>query len=445
MRDLDKILSLPADYVDVRHIASDSQKVMAKDGAVESVDAGVYGGVGIRVLVGGQWGFAVESDEEKALSAAEDALRAAKALAQNAPRARDPFLAPIDIVEEELTFPAEMPTVEEATSLALDCEAHAKHDKVVSTQTMLANARIEKSFHSSEGAAIMQCYLRSFLVTSAVAKDGATLQEAYQRSTSFEAMRHDPAIAADAAAKAVALLDGKPCPSGTLPVVMDPELAAVFLHEAFGHMAEADAVTEGQSILAGRIGESIAAPGIAIVDDGTADGYGRVWYDDEGVPGKRNVLVEDGVLAGYMQSRESAAALEAAPTGNARAQGAGDPPIVRMTNTYFENGDASFADILADVRDGIYLKGSRGGQTNPARGVFQFAAAEGYLIEDGELGDLVRNAGLSGATLDVLTNVSLIGDDFVIDAPGHCGKKGQSMPVDGGGPHIATVATVGGA
>ncbi|MFC2154324.1 TldD/PmbA family protein [Candidatus Altiarchaeota archaeon] len=445
MRDLKKILSLSADYIDIRRIRSEVQSLTAKDKVVESLDSGVYSGIGIRVLLEGRWGFSVVNSEEKALDAANKALKMARAAGSKGDAEKKEGLAPVEVIQKEVGGSVDFPSLEESVKLILSCEKEAELKSVKSTTTSLANSLLEKQFFSSEGSSVIQRHFRSFLSTHAVAKRGGVLQEAYERSTSLEGLRHNPEIGREAGERAVRLLDGKSCPSGEMHVVMDPELVAVFLHEAFGHMAEADAVLEGCSILNGRIGEKIASALITIIDDGTASGYGRLWYDDEGVAAKKNVLLENGILKGFMHNRETAGQLGSKPTGNARAQGYDSRPIIRMTNTYCLEGKSSFDELVGDVKNGVYLKGSRGGQTNPARGVFQFACQEGYLVKGGEIKGSIRNAGISGNTLEVLNNISLVGDDFKLGSPGHCGKKGQGMPVDGGGPHILTKTTVGGA
>ncbi len=236
------------------------------------------------------------------------------------------------------------------------------------------------------------------------------------------------------------LLKAKKPPAGEMNVVMDPVLAGVFVHEAFGHAAEADHVLQGASVLS-KLGEKIAGENVTICDDPTLKEFGFYPFDDEGVEAKKRVLVREGVLVDYLHSRETAAKLNGKP-GNGRAQSTLEP-IVRMSNTYIEAGDYSFDELLEEAKNGVFLAGTRGGETNPATGYFQFSAQYGYLIEDGELREPIRDVALSGNTLEILKNVKL-GKEVVFD-PGFCGKAGQLVPVSDGAPHVLARARVGGA
>jgi TldD protein len=228
-----------------------------------------------------------------------------------------------------------------------------------------------------------------------------------------------------------------------MPVVLDQELAGVFAHEAVGHASEADLVLEGDSILENRIGEQIASPLINIIDDPTLHEFGYYPFDAEGSESKRTEIIKDGIFNSYLHSRETAAKLGGTP-GNCRAQGY-SMPVVRMSNTFIDNGDSRFEEMLEEVKDGMYLIGSRGGQVNTGEGIFQFNAEKGYLIKNGELTGLLRDVSLSGKTLEILNHVTLVGNDLKMTA-GRCGKAGQLVPVSDGSPHIAiSKALVGGA
>ena len=228
-----------------------------------------------------------------------------------------------------------------------------------------------------------------------------------------------------------------------MPVILDPELAGVFAHEAVGHASEADLVLEGGSVLENKIGEQIASPLVSVIDDPTLHEYGYYPFDAEGVQSTKTTIIKDGMMESYLHSRETAARLGGIP-GHSRAQGY-SMPIVRMSNTYIDNGNSKFEEMLEDIGNGMYLIGSRGGQVNTGEGVFQFNAEKGYLIENGELTTLLRDVSLSGNTLEILKNVNMVGNDLTMHS-GRCGKNGQLAPVTDGSPHISiTKALVGGA
>jgi len=239
-----------------------------------------------------------------------------------------------------------------------------------------------------------------------------------------------------AAEKAVELLKAKPAPGGRFTVIVDGVLAGLIAHEAIGHASEADGVLRGTSILRGKLGERVGSKHVTLIDDATlAEKFGMDFYDDEGVKAQRKILIQNGILKGYLTNREAAGKLNLPATGNARAQNYRYPPIVRMTNTYFKPGDMSLEELLEDVKMGIYAKGGRGGQVNPAEGVFQFGAQEAYLIKNGEIAEHLRDFSMSGFILQTLKNVTGVAKDFDI-YPSFCGKGGQSMRTTCGGPHI---------
>jgi TldD protein len=207
----------------------------------------------------------------------------------------------------------------------------------------------------------------------------------------------------------------------------------VFVHEAFGHLAEADLALSG-GVLATNLGKKIGSNLVTFYDDGTIDGaFGAFKYDDEGVPSQKTLLIKDGVVTGLMHNRETAQKFNAQPTGNARAEDFRVEPIIRMRCTYMAPRDQTIEELIEDVKSGYYFKSFRGGQAN-LDGTFQVGIQEGYEIEKGEIGAPVRNASISGNTLETLHEVDAVGKDFLLD-PGRCGK-GQTAFISDGGPHI---------
>jgi TldD protein len=239
-----------------------------------------------------------------------------------------------------------------------------------------------------------------------------------------------------AAERAVRQLEAKPVKGGQYQVILDPYLSGVFIHEAFGHLSEADFVYENpkmQELLV--LGKPLAIPQLNVVDDGTMPNLpGTINYDDEGVPAQRKYLIKDGVLTQRLHSRETAGKMQEQPTGNARALSAAYPPIVRMTNTGIENGDQTFEQMISGIEEGVYAVRMLGGQTNGE--LFTFAAAEGYMIRNGELAEPVSDVTLSGNVFQTMKDIEAVGNDSVY-RNGGCGKGGQSpLPVSVGGPHL---------
>ncbi len=251
----------------------------------------------------------------------------------------------------------------------------------------------------------------------------------------------------EALRQALVNLESVPAPAGEMPVVLGPGWPGILLHEAIGHGLEGDFNRKKTSAFAGLLGESIASPGVTVVDDGTiADRRGSLTVDDEGTPGQRTVLIEDGRLVGYMQDRMNARLMDMEPTGNGRRESYAHPPMPRMTNTYMLSGEHDPAEILKSVDKGLYAVNFGGGQVDITSGKFVFSAAEAYLIEGGKVSAPVKGATLIGNGPDVLTRVSMIGDDMAMDPGiGTCGKDGQGVPVGVGQPTLLVESlTVGG-
>jgi TldD protein len=242
-------------------------------------------------------------------------------------------------------------------------------------------------------------------------------------------------------------LDADDAPAGTMTVVLGPGWPGILLHEAIGHGLEGDFNRKGTSAFSGRIGERVGAKGVTVVDDGTLPHRrGSLNIDDEGNPTQRTVLIEDGILRGYMQDTMNARLMGVAPTGNGRRESFAHIPMPRMTNTIMLNGDREPAEIIASVKNGLYAVNFGGGQVDITSGKFVFSAAEAWKIENGKLGRAVKGATLIGNGPDALTRVSMIGNDMALDSGvGNCGKEGQSVPVGVGQPTLRIDGlTVGG-
>ena len=246
---------------------------------------------------------------------------------------------------------------------------------------------------------------------------------------------------------AVLNLQSVPTPAGEMEVVLGAGWPGVMLHEAVGHGLEGDFNRKGTSVFSGRVGQQVAAKGVTVIDDGTiADRRGSITVDDEGTPSRRNILIEDGILKGYMQDRQNARLMGVDATGNGRRESFAHAPMPRMTNTYMENGDADPQEIVASMRKGIYAVNFGGGQVDITSGKFVFSAAEAYLVENGKIGAPVKGATLIGNGPDAMSKITMIGNDTKLDSGiGTCGKAGQSVPVGVGQPTVKMGGvTVGG-
>jgi TldD protein len=292
-------------------------------------------------------------------------------------------------------------------------------------------------FINNEGSCIEQGKLYLWLGITATAKEQDVFthsREAIGSTRGYEALDGDAPsnIGETVAKRAIQQLKAKAPRGGTFPTILGPNVVGTFVHEAFGHLAEADLALSG-SVLSDKLGKRVASNVVTFYDDGTIDGaFGSFKYDDEGVPAQKTLLVKNGVVAGLMHNRETARKFDAKPTGNARAEDFRVEPIIRMRNTFIEPRDHSFEELLEDIKFGYYLKSYRGGQAN-FDGTFQVGVQEAFEIAKGEIGEPLRNVSISGNTLETLLKIDAVGKEFEL-WPGVCGK-GQSAFVSDGGAH----------
>ena len=442
-----------AQYAEAR--AQDFFKTMLtmKEGRVEAAKQGIENGVAMRVLANGTWGFAsVGSFDEKVLTdAVSDACRMAKAASL---RLKNPIkLASAKVLEDRvLGKPRKNPSsisIEDKIKTASEINnTTLRYDKRMKSCTIdYMDLTGTSYFANSEGTWIEQdkLYVWSRMTATAEQKGVLTFSREEIGSThGYELFDEETPemLGTKLANRAIEQLDAKPPKGGKFSVVLGPNVVGVFVHEAFGHLAEADLALAG-GVLATNLGKKIGSEVVTFYDDGTIDGaFGSFKYDDEGVRTQKTLLIEDGVVKGLMHSRETAEKFGAEPTGNARAEDFRVEPIIRMRNTYMAPRDRSFEELLEDVKSGYYFKSFRGGQAN-LDGTFQVGIQEAYEIVNGEIGEPVRNASISGNTLETLLKVDAVGKDFELGA-GRCGK-GQTAFVCDGGPHIRVKeVTVGG-
>jgi TldD protein len=443
---IERALSLGADYVDVRFDRSEGNTLDFRDKELKEAVSGRDEGVGLRALYKGAWGFMATNDiiKNNLKQAATDAVKMARqcALSVKVPEG----LAPVKVETARVHWrpkvrPGDM-SLADKLALLKDMDRSARSVKeVVAVSASFQDDTVESGFFSSEGASIIHTSPMTTVQARIVARGRGRISSLRMRiggTKGLEILKErDPVdMALEFAKRTKLFLRGKRPPSGRLPLVADPDLTGVFVHEALGHACEADAIIGGDSILDGKLGKRIALDIIDIYDDPTRRGaYGSFPYDDEGVRARRKNLVKAGILKCLIHTRGTAHRLKARPNGGARAESYSARPLVRMSNTFMGGGDRTLEELVEDVKFGVYAKGSKGGQVNTAKGSFQFNAQEAYLIEKGQITSPVRDLSLSGLTLKILSDVQALGKKVHVGDPGYCGK-GQWVPVGDGGPHM---------
>lgn len=439
--------SSQVDYIDIRAGVGDNTSILMKDGDVDEINTGMSLAARVRVLNNGAWGFAYTTELSKIDEITNTAIKFSNSLKG------DVKLSETDIIKDKIAVDVKIPfkdiSIEEKKDIMKQANDAAYIDKVNSTTVSYGDSEVNSLFMNSEGSEIQVKTSRVRMALNASATNGEIIQFGHGSLggvKGFEVIADEDIeqFGRNIGEKAVRLLEAKPAPSGNFPVIADPELTGVLVHEALGHAVEGDLILQNDSILKDKIGSQIASDIVNIFDDASLkEGFGYYPYDVEGIKTAPNQLVKDGKLVSLLNSRETASKLNMKSSGNARSSIA-DQPIVRMSNTFLQPGDNTFEELIEDIPDGIYLKGSRGGQVDTGKGIFQFNAAEGYLIKDGEITTPLRDVSLSGNILETLKNIDAIGNDFKLSV-GFCGKDGQTAPVSDGGPHTRILnALVGG-
>jgi TldD protein len=452
---LERAQEAGAEFADLRVMRVERTSLELKDGELKEAVEGQEAGFGMRVLLGGSWGFASANsiDETAGLAAVDRAISLARASSTRS--GEEVVLAQVPIVEDTLIWePREDPrdvSIEEKLELLREVEGAARTSEHLATITTgYSEGHRSMELLTTEGTHLVTGLTRALVVANLTGRREGVMSSFRVRVGGvggYELIKEgDPVARTERAARSLETLleAGKP-PSGRMPAIVDPDMAGVLVHEAFGHACEADLVLAGESILEHRIGETLGATNVTIFDDPCLPGaFGSFPYDDEGVAGCRKVLMEHGVLTSFIHSRETAGRLGQEPNGGARAQDHGSRPLVRMSNTCIEAGDMSFEELLEGVKEGIFLKGTRGGQVDVAKGTFQFGAQEAFLVEDGAVTRPLRDVALMGSILETIRNVDGLGKVFQLASPGFCGK-GQLVPVCDGGPNVRIQdAVVGG-
>ncbi|MCU0526766.1 MAG: TldD/PmbA family protein [Elainella sp. Prado103] len=429
------------DYLEIRLEQSESTTIAYRGRQLDAVDRSFSLAGGIRACHQGGWSFVTFNGLADLSSRVEEAISQAKLIGRETTQLAS--ITPIqDYVAVELaqdprgiSLEAKRQLIETYNQILLEFDP-----RIQTTMTSYSDRFGTTYFANSLGTSIAQERLDVSGRFGVVARgEGNVVRQGFESihsRTDYDVLRGIEAQVQSAAERAVRQLEAKPVKGGQYTVVLDPYLAGVFIHEAFGHLSEADFVYENprmQELLV--LGMPIAISQLNVVDDATLPGLpGSLKYDDEGVPAQRKYLIKDGVLTQRLHSRETAGKMREQPTGNARALSAAYPPIVRMTNTGIESGDQSFEQMVSNIEEGVYAVRMLGGQTNGE--LFTFAAAEGYMIRDGKLAEPVSDVTLSGNVFQTMKDIEAIGNDAIY-RNGGCGKGGQSpLPVSVGGPHV---------
>ncbi len=451
---LDRLLTHKVDSADVYFQLSRHESWSLEDGIVKDGAYSIEQGAGVRAIAGEKTGFAY-SDEIllPALTRASDMARAiARQGGQNGLKAWTPN------IPQRLYTPLDpIPTLQDADKVKLleriDVEARRIDPRVKQVMVSLSGVHDTVLVASSDGtlAADVRPLVR-FNVSVIVEQDGRR-EQGYSGGGGRFGYQYfiDSGVASNIAREAVrqALvnLEAEPAPAGTMTVVLGSGWPGILLHEAIGHGLEGDFNRKGTSAFSGRVGQKVANELCTVVDDGTIkDRRGSLNVDDEGTPTQCTTLIEKGILKGYMQDKMNARLMGVAPTGNGRRESFAHLPMPRMTNTYMLPGPHDPQEIIRSVKKGLYAANFGGGQVDITSGKFVFSASEAYLIEDGKVTRPVRGASLIGNGPDVLTRVSMVGNDLKLDeGVGTCGKEGQSVPVGVGQPTLRIDGiTVGG-
>ncbi|MDE2305982.1 MAG: metalloprotease TldD [Gammaproteobacteria bacterium] len=453
-RVLDALMSRGVDYADLYFQSSREESWSLEDGIVKEGAHSIEQGVGVRAISGERTGFAYT--DELALPALEEASRAARAIVRSGGRnavkawsreAGRRLYAPVDPLET-------VPDEDKVAWLArIDAETRRIDPRVKQVMASLAAVHEVVLVAASDGTLAADVRPLVRVNVSVIVEQAGRREQGYSggggRFGLDELLRGEAPLAhaREAARQALVNLEAIAAPAGATTVVLGPGWPGILLHEAIGHGLEGDFNRKGTSAFSNRIGERVAAEGITVVDDGTLDRRrGSLNVDDEGTPTQCTVLIENGILRGYLHDKLNARLMNQRPTGNGRRESFAHITMPRMTNTYMRAGRHAPEEILASVEKGLYAVNFGGGQVDITSGKFVFSASEAYLIEHGRVGAPVKGATLIGNGPDVLTRVSMVGNDLRLDAGvGTCGKEGQSVPVGVGQPTLRIDGlTVGG-
>lgn len=431
-----------ADFTEIRVEREEGTHLAYRGREMDSAHCSVFSGGIVRACIRGGWGVIAFDSLEHVEKQVEEACRCAALVGKEKTE-----LAEVQVIDAErpaklqhdprgVSTDEKIRLIREYNDIIL-----AAHPSIESSGVRYGDSFRTVHFANSRGTYYMEERPRIYCAFYATARDGSLVQRTGDSIAS--AVTYDIAVGLEekvlrVAERAVLLLKSPKVEGGPRTVILNRKLGGIFIHEAFGHLSEADFLYENPKMCDLMFhGRQMGAKNLNVVDDGSLDRtIGSLCFDDEGTPTRKTYLIKEGVLTGHLHSLETAAKMGATPTGNARAVGREHPPVVRMTNTFIENGNMSVEELFAEVDDGIYACDAFGGQTEFE--MFTFSAGYGHRIENGQIGDLVRDVILTGNVFQTLGAIDGIADDLEIhESAGGCGKRGQApLPVGFGSPHI---------
>lgn len=430
------------DYLAIRLEESEGTNILLRGDKVETLSETIALGGQVRACHKGGWGFATFNQLSTLIERIEEAIAAARLVGDE-----ETLLAAIDPVQKvcQLSLTGTDPRLIPLPQKKELCDRYndilrTSNPRIASSQVSYGDSTQHILLATSEGTFLEQSWVDMEMRFSAIARNGDIVQTGRETTGSrkaYEDLTQLDGKVRQTAERAVTALSLPPVAGNTYTVVIDPILTGLFVHEAFGHLSEADMAYENPDLLeVMSMGKRFGTKDLQIFDGAAPTGHrGSYFYDDEGTPATTTQLIEDGVLVGRLHSRETAGKLGEKPTGNARCLNYHYPPIVRMTNTWIARGTTPVKDLTTGIKEGVYARNWLGGMTNGE--MFTFSAGEAWMIRNGQLAEPVRDVTLSGNVFKTLANIEAIGNDFYWDESGGCGKSGQSgLPVGCGGPSL---------
>ena len=449
---VERMLSLGAKFADARYQTVRRLHIQLVDASVRSLSEELTGGVCLRARMAGSWGYAstVLAEQGTIMEAASKAAKHAKLGTAKGKRIaemkamRGSFPAKVKIRPEDVPLEDKLALVKD-----LD-QAQKVSPKVVNTNSVYSESIKKTLLVNSFNTRLDWEEVRGRTMVQTVASDGERIEGFYDildGSGGFELFKgmDTSKMGRGCAEEAVKMLKAKKCPSGYMTCISDPMISGLLAHEVMGHASEADEIVKKRSFLTTVVGEKVASEHITMVDDGgLAGAHGFIPFDDEGTPSSRTTIIQDGVYKGYMHALETAAEMGVRPTGNGRAQDHSRRVFVRMTNTFFEAGDWTLQEMIEGVDQGVLTDRFISGMEDPVAGGFEGKALRGFLIENGELTDMLRGFTLTGKALEILKTVDATGSQVSLDG-GNCGKGTEDwVPVSSGGPYLRSKMILGG-
>ncbi|WP_333652267.1 TldD/PmbA family protein [Dissulfurispira sp.] len=438
-----KALSNGGEYADIFIEHRKSTAIQLEDDKIEKVIAGATAGIGIRLIYNGKTAYAYSNDfSENVLMDIADTVSKAAAAGAERDTIIDMKRKYPEVIFLIKRYPETIPMSEKVALVKLGNDAARKFDqRIKQVNVIYRDSRQKVKIYTSEGFVSEDERVYTLGMVQVIAIDGEVIQTGYEPVSGligYELFDDNPMddVALKAAKRAVMMLRARRAPGGRMPVVISSEAGGTMIHEAIGHGLEADLAQQGLSVYSKKIGQQVASTAITVIDDATLPNKrGSFSFDDEGTLSKRNVLVKDGILQGYMYDRYTAIVDRTSSTGNGRRESYEHKPVPRMTNTFIAPGSLSQDEVIRSVNKGLIVKKMGGGQVNTVTGDFVFEVQEGYIIENGMIGEPVRGATLIGNGPEVLKSIDMVASDLGFSV-GTCGKDGQGVPVSDAMPTL---------